>query len=363
LGTQIDQEKQMMRTRTIGRLSVATILALVATPLAFGVGSGGTGLKMYSYAALHLGNGVVVNGITFDPSRATITINGEDGHTANDLQPGMVAGVDGNVVPGLNTGVAQSIQVSRVVRGKYKGVGSGGTGLKIAGIVATPRTDVVMSGCATVSDITVGTTLDVYGYSDGLSGLLDATRIECSAPSDAAELHGVASAITPGSIVVNGVPVDVSNAQFVGFDGQIAGGDRVAVDGTTNDQGIVAATVTFEPDADSLNGEKAEVEDAISAVVSPLVFVVNAFQVDATNASFSGGAAADLQVGRVIRVRGVSVNGILKAQSVTFDNGESDDNGTDDSESHLGDSHDGESNDGNPGVGNPGGGNSHKGDG
>jgi hypothetical protein len=325
-----------MRMRSVWQIALGTILALAATPLAFGVGSGGTGLKVYAHAALRLNKGVVVNGITFDPSHAIIVINGEDATGPDDLQPGMVAGVNGKFVPGLDAGDADLIRVTRVVFGKVSGVGSGGTGLKIAGIVANPRGDVVLIGCASASDITVGTTLDVYGYSDGLLGVVDATLIACVAPSDSVELHGVVSAVATGSIVVNGVSIDVSTAKLIDFGGPIADGDVVAVDGTVSAQGIVATSVTLQPDVDSRNGEQATVEDAIGAMISPLVFVVDAFEVDATNASFSGGTAADLVQGRVVRVQGKIVNGILEAQSVIFDDDGAEYSGPDDGKSGSG---------------------------
>jgi len=326
----------MKRTQTAGSIVAAFLVALLAAPLAHGVGTGGTGLRVYAHGALSRIGGVVVKGITFDPSQATITINGQP-RAPDDLLAGMVAGVDGDVVPGLSTGVARSISVSRVVLGAVSDivpgamtqVGTGGTGLRIrlAGISVNPRLDVVIAGCASLGDITVGTTLDVYGYSDGILGVVDATRIECVGPSGAVELHGVASAITPASIVVQGVTVDTSNAQFAGFAMPIAAGDRVEVDGTATAQGIIATTVTFEPDADSRNGEDVEVEDAISAMMGPAVFVVDSFTIDATSAHFSNGTTADLAVGRVVHVEGTVVNGILNAKSVEFDDDESDDGG------------------------------------
>ena len=331
----------MKRNHTFGSIAAAALVALLAAPLAHGVGTGGTGLRVYAHGALYRNGGVVVKGITFDPSQATVTINGEP-HSADDLLPGMVAGVDGNVVPGLSTGTANSIQATRVVLGAVNDiapaaimrVGTGGTGLRIrvAGISVNPRSDVVVAGCASLADIVVGTTLDVYGYSDGILGSVDATRIECVDPSNTVELHGVASAITPASIapasiVVQGVTVNTSSATFVGFDVPIAAGDRVEVDGTTDGQSILWTTVTFEPDADTSNGEDAEVEDAISAMMGPAVFVVDDFTIDATNAHFSNGTAADLAVGRVVHVEGTVVNGILNAKSVEFDDGESGDGG------------------------------------
>ena len=326
----------MNRTYPVGRMAIAALLALLTAPLAFGVGTGGTGLRVYAHGALSRMGGVVVKGITFDPSQAVVTINGQV-RSADDLLPGMVANVYGNVVPGLQGGTAYSINVTRVVLGAVTDVvpgsidqvGTGGTGLRIrlAGISINPRADVVVAGCASLKDITVGTTLDVYGYSDGISGTVDATRIECVGPSGSVELHGVASAITLTSMVVQGVMIDIGTAQFVGFTAPIAAGDRVEVEGTATAQGIVATTVTFERDADSENGEDAEVEDAISAMIAPSVFVVDSFEIDATHALFSNGTATDLAVGRVVHVEGTIVNGVLNAKSVEFDDHDSEDGG------------------------------------
>jgi hypothetical protein len=314
----------MKRTHSTGSMAVAALLALLAAPLAFGVGTGGTGLRAaYVHAAIAPVPGVVVNGVNFDPSQAMIRINGQDGRSSGELRPGMVAGIDGFVNPGTQDGIASTIRVRRVALGRVLQVGSGGTGLRVAGILVNPRTDTVIGGCSTLADVGYGTTVDVYGYSDGVSGVADATRIECTGASDVTELHGVASAVTLTTMVVHGVTVDISTAQFVGFTAPTAG-DEVSVIGVTIGQEIFATTVTLESeDGDSSNGEEAEVEDAIGAVISPSVFVVDQFEIDATNATFSGGTAANLVVGRVVHVSGIVVNGILVAHSVEFDDGES----------------------------------------
>ena len=97
----------MKRTHLIARMALAALVALLVAPAAFGVGTGGTGLRVYAHGALSLVGGIVVKGITFD------RVAGLDhhqrsapGHSADDLMPGMVAGVHGNVVPGLQVGVA-----------------------------------------------------------------------------------------------------------------------------------------------------------------------------------------------------------------------------------------------------------------
>ena len=308
-------------------MATAVLWALLAVPIASGVGTGGTGLRAaYVHAAIAPAPGVVVNGVNFDPSQATITINGQNQRTPDELRPGMVAGINGFVNPGLQDGVASTILVRRVAMGRVLQVGSGGTGIRVAGIEVVPRTDAVIDGC-TLADIGYGTTIDVYGYSDGISGSMNATRIECTGASDSTELHGVASAVTWDSMVVDGVTVDITNAKFVGFTAPTAG-DLVSVVGVMIGQEIFATTVTSDEDnSGSSNGEDAEVEDAIGAVISPSVFVVDQFEIDATHATFSGGTASNLVVGRVVHVIGTVVNGILIAQSVEFDDSESEGGG------------------------------------
>lgn len=319
----------MMRTRA-GRWTVTLALLLgVIAPLAGGVGTGGTGVMSYFRGALTRSTGIVVDGVTFDASQATITINGEDSRS-DDLKPGMIAGVAGHVNSGKMTGVAQSINVGRTVFGQAVRVGTGGTGVMAVGVYIVPRTDVVFVGINSLDDVATGDTLDVYGYSDGVSGEVDATRIERVAPAAFVELHGIVLTPTSTTFVLQGVTVDYSAAQLVGFTGSLAAGDRVAVRGTANGQGIAALTVTAESTTDLRNGAKAEVEDAISALIAPGMFVVDDFEVDAKHASFSGGTAADLVAGRVVHVEGTIVNDVLIAKSVEFDDGESDDSETGD---------------------------------
>ena len=232
-------------------MALATLLlALLVAPLALGVGTGGTGLRVYAHGALGRRPAASSSRASRSTRRRRRSRSTGSPVPQATCASGMVAGVDGDVVPGLATGVARSIDVTRVVLGAVTDivpgaatqVGTGGTGLRIrvAGISVNPRPDVVIAGCASLADITVGTTLDVYGYSDGTFGVVDATRIECVGPSGSVELHGVASAITPASIVVQGVTVDTSNAQFVGFAVPIAAGDRVEVEGTATGEVIIA---------------------------------------------------------------------------------------------------------------------------
>ena len=283
----------MKRTHLIGTMATAVLWALLAVPIASGVGTGGTGLRAsYIHAAIAPAPGVVVNGVNFDPSQAMITINGQDQRTPDELRPGMVAGIDG--VRGLR--FAGRRRVDHPGPARRNGTGAAGRlgrhrhprRRDPGGAARRRRVD----GC-TLADIGYGTTIDVYGYSDGVSGSMNATRIECTGASNSTELHGVASAVTLTTMVVHGVTIDITNATFVGFTAPTAG-DLVSVVGVMIGQEIFATTVTNDADdSGSSNGEDAEVEDAIGAVISPSVFVVDQFEIDATHATFSGGTAVE----------------------------------------------------------------------
>jgi hypothetical protein len=304
--------------RTLLAKLVLSVTFLACVGLASGVGTGGTGV--YVRGALKSAPaGIVVDSITFDASQAAITINGQ-ASGQGDLQPGMVAGVAGRVVPGQQQGTASKVGVTRSVLGVTLQVGTGGTGIHVAQVYVATRTDTVYSGVSSATDIAPGDSIDVYGYSDGVSGTIYATRIEKVAATPIVELHGIVATPTQNTFVLQGVMVDASNAQLVGFSGAIAAGDRVAVDGNFDAQNtLVATTITFEPDVTTDNGQEAEVEDAIGALLGASLFVVDDFIVDASHASFDGGTAADLAVGRVVQVEGHMVNGVLMASSVEFD--------------------------------------------
>jgi hypothetical protein len=297
-------------------------VCLLAAPLAFGVGTGGTGRMAFVKGTLAASPGVVVNGTTFDTSQADIFLNGQRLRGDGALQPGMVAGIDGRVNPGTRHGVAKTVVVTRAAFGRVMQVGTGGTGLKAAGVRIVARADAVFVGFASLADLALDDTLDVYGYSDGISGTVNASRIERVSASDHVELHGIVSGLTASTFDLQGVPVDYSKARLDGFATPLADGDRIAVRGTADGNGIAASVVSAETDLPASNGERVEVEGAISAVPAAGHIIVDDLEIDATHASFAGGAVGDLAVGRVVHAEGTVANGVLQATKIEFDDDE-----------------------------------------
>lgn len=308
-----------MKVRTTGTL-LCMLVAMLASSASMGVGTGGTGLKAYSRGAIASVTGrIAVNGVQWQAGSAAITINGRSGSAAADLRDGMVADVDGDLDAAPLKGTAQSITVNRVAVGIVARVGTGGTGLKAAGLVLAPAANVVVAGVPSLGDLADGDWVDVYGYTDGQSGEVRATRVERVTPAGATELHGTIMAVAPGQLVVNGVKVDVSSAILAGFGSGPMVGDRATVFGIAVDGAIVASEVQFDAAASPAEATSAEVEDAVEAVIDTGRFVLSDIEVDARAAQVFGGTLADIAAGRVLHVDGTLVNGVLVATQVGFD--------------------------------------------
>ena len=307
----------------IGRkaaMVLAVIAAMMAAPCGMAVGTGGTGLKAYSRGAIASVSGrVAVNGVQWQAGDATIIVNGRPGRAQDDLRDGMVADVDGDLAVSAQQGRASNIAVTRVALGIVARVGTGGTGLKAAGLVVAPAANVVVAGAGSLSDLADGDWVDVYGYTDGESGQVHATRIERVSAAGATELHGTIVALNAGAMVVNGVHVDASSALLDGFGSGPQVGDRVAVFGVASGDGLVATEVRFDASAGPAEAPSAEVEDAVEAVLDVGRFVLSDIEVDARSATLTGGVLTDIVAGRVMHVRGALVGGVLVATQVGFD--------------------------------------------
>lgn len=139
-------------------------------------------------------------------------------------------------------------------------------------------------------------------------GAWRALSIRSAAPSledrERFEIEGrITAFVSIASFAVNGVPVDAAAARFPEGSGGIALGTRVEVEGQLRNGLLVARSVKVEGDDDD---EPLELKGRIESVDSALQrFVVRGVSV-AWDAStrFDSGTAADLVVGREVKVKG-----------------------------------------------------------
>jgi hypothetical protein len=150
------------------------------------------------------------------------------------------------------------------------------------------------------------------------------------AGTEADDVDGAISAfISAASFVVHGVTIDASAATFVnGVVTDLANGKVVKVIGARTGLAMKATTVTFET-GDTGDTELEDVDGTITAFTSAANFVVGGITVDASAATFVNGVAADLAIGKSVKILGTLTGTAMQATQVTFITGSGSDDGTD----------------------------------
>lgn len=152
------------------------------------------------------------------------------------------------------------------------------------------------------------------------NGVLNATTVQflsSPGPSTVTVTGSISGFVSVSNFTVAGQRVDASSASFSnGNASNLANGRSVTVTGTVQSGTLLAQSVSFAqpPQTTTL-----EVEGTISSFVSTSNFVVAGQQVNASQASFSGGNASNLANGVKVQVKGTLQNGVLMAASVQIE--------------------------------------------
>jgi Domain of unknown function (DUF5666) len=274
---------------------------------------------------------VIVNGIRFDDSGATITVN-DLAATTDQLMIGMVVEVEGSAqaCPNSDVGVCDGVASRIRFRNNLEG--------PITTINRLTNTLQVMGRDITVDDSTVyaGTTAaDLDGLNVGdmvsVSGLPEQTRLRArliqrtgSFQSGATPimLHGVVAQVDMG---LGTCKVDGVTVRFQGLPasdlpaGGLANGQYIQAQGKGFENGVMAADriqlrerISY-PDASTV-----ELEGFVSNFVSVADFSVGGQRVDASSALFRNGVPTDLKDGIKVEVEGLMAGTLLVAKKVIF---------------------------------------------
>jgi len=177
----------------------------------------------------------------------------------------------------------------------------------------------------TSADLANGRRVTALGKLSGATLLASQVTIEAPTtsppPPTTLSVEGtITGFVSIASFSVAGQPVNASGASVSGGSATtLANGARVDVAGTLVAGILNAQTVRIEtaPTAPTL-----EVEGTITAFASLANFTLAGQVVDATHASVSNGSAQDIAVGRVAKVTGALVNGVLVATNVQLEDQE-----------------------------------------
>lgn len=307
----------LTRAGLLRALLAGLLLALAAC--GGGVEIGGTGTGAYVQGPISGFGSIIVAGVRFDDSAASIEDPDGVVRQRQDLRLGMLVEVDSG--PIVDDGSGRAATATRVrVAGKLVGPLSqldvAGSRLVVLGqpvrLTAATVVDGVVGG---VASLQLGSVLEVHGFYAPDEGYV-ATRVERRTAQgmtfrvrgQVRDLDANARTLRIGSqgfdLGATGAPAGLANGQFVRLTLQ-----PVQVAGRWP---VVAVEVETPAVSDR---DDVEVEGLISAFTSAAAFSLNGVRVDAAAANFVDGIEG-LRVGARVRVRGRSQQGVLVASAV-----------------------------------------------
>jgi hypothetical protein len=331
-----------MKTTLLGTLLFGALLALASCSGGTG-GTGATGSSPGVSIGVMTKGSVIVNGVRFQDTTATIRIDDRIG-TSAELQSGMVVKVRGQINDDSVNGVAQQIEVENEVRGK----------VQTHDAVAVPHSFTLIGQTVFVDDLTVfanftsstiaavgelvdGTSVvEVHGLRDS-AGNIHASRVELLNAQTAAqlgdELRGIVKplSLTPTAFTLKNGNAEVSVSYMSNMispaGATLTEAALVEVHGAFSGATFVATRVDIE-DLEDVQfqhgaGEEFDIEGQVSGCgnASPCTSFLVGSQAVQTNAStrFENGSAADLADNARVEAEGHQFSGtMLIAEKIEF---------------------------------------------
>jgi hypothetical protein len=266
-------------------------------------GTGGTG--MYAVGSIQGFGSVIVNGIKFDDTQASIVVNGLT-LTSAALRLGMVAQVHGERSSTATLGTASQIAVWSIAQGSVSSVSS--TQCTVAGMTLRINSNTVFDGVSAAT-LTVGQTVTVWGLqADSTATVWTASRITLTSASTVVST-GLLQRTSGGQTHINGLTLSgdgldsVSSGSLLWVEGQLSGIQQLQVSRSVLlDTGLPRS------------GE-AEVEGMVTAVSRGQRFTLGTVPVDASALTLSSPVA----VGQRLEVSGQWQNGTLIATKLELE--------------------------------------------
>lgn len=242
-----------MTNKPLTRTALVLIILSGLAACGGGGGSSAPATQNTSKGAITAFGSIYVNGVEYETSGATVTMEGQPA-SESDLRVGMVVCVVKD-----SQGTAAAVYYDDDLEGPVTAVdAAAGTFVVNGQTVTTDATTVFDDGITSLADIVVDTTVvEVSGYDNGNG--ITATRVEAgsndgsgdnSDPCDSSghdgdeyELKGTVTAIDATSITVNGQTFLINDSTEVEHDSMntINVGDLVEVEGHYNSAGVLVA--------------------------------------------------------------------------------------------------------------------------
>lgn len=304
------------------RWLAALVLALTLGACGGGVEGQGTGSFGYSQGPITGFGSIVVNGVHYDDSAASI--QSDDGVTLSrdDLKLGMTVEVSsGAIDQTAGTAVASAVSVRSELLGPITASDATAGTLTVLGqtvrISASTVFDARISGRQ--AGLSVGQLVEVYAIADPVSGVYAARRIEPVSSASTYKIRGTVSNLAAASFKIGAATFAYSGGLSLSNGQQVRLKLAKALDG----QGryVVASSSDDTPRVD--DGTEVEIEGSIASYASASRFVVAGLTVDASSATLKP-STATLAAGVRVEVEGVMSGGVLVARKVEVKTGDDD---------------------------------------
>ncbi len=318
------------RRAAIPGLRPALLIAAIAVCLALLASCGGGGgtpvvgggviPSAYTEGTINGFGSVIVNGIRFDETAASVTDDAGVQRTASALKLGMCVEVDsGQVVDG--TARATALRFGSRALGPVDAIDTAAKTVTLLGQVvdigdATVWGDGLSAGIAT---LTVGAVIEVNGLPDAATGHLVATRIDSAAGATAYKLRGVVAGLDTVSRTLRIGSATISYAGVASVPTTLAEGQTLRVTlATTPVAGVWTALTLGTARHQPADATAVQLRGGITAFASASAFSVNGQPVDASGAAFPDGSTG-LALGMQVEVKGTVRNGVLVATQVELE--------------------------------------------
>lgn len=293
---------------------------------ASGPSTGGTGTMppASSFAAGTItGFGsVIVNGVRFDDSRATVTDDDGNAASSASLKLGMSAEVHGGKI--TDDGVSQkaeadAIRFGAALIGPVASSNAGAKSLVVLGqtvlVLDTTVIDTRLAGG--FAGIVAGALLEIHATLDAQTGIYTATRIEPTAATAGYKIRGVVSNLDTTAKTFRIGTALISYAGVATVPASLANGLLLKVRlQTTQVAGAWVATRLGDARPRVEDADEAHLKGTITAFASSAAFSVNGIPVDASHATFPNGTTG-IVLGANVEVKGTSSNGTIVATRVS----------------------------------------------
>lgn len=299
-------------------------LTLVATAALAACGGGGssdaTGTKTSFAMGRIAGFGsIVVNGVHYDES--TATVEDEDGQagSSSDLKLGTVVEVDAGDVDHSGTSPtakAEHVKMVGLMKGPIESVGP--DSFVVLGQTVTVTATTVFDDSLTggMSALQADAVVKVYGTLDTTTGTYTATRVEPKAGALYYSLRGVVASVDASTAKTLTIGTEVIDISAVTLPSGVTAGSLVRVKlQTAQVNGMWVAQSVKSAEVRPHDNDHAEVEGTVTDFTSPTSFSVDGLPVDAKDANFPDGTAG-IAKGVRVEVEGAVVNGTLVATKV-----------------------------------------------